>query len=530
MKIHRSPNQMKVTVAKGVVKKYGRQKVINIQKGAKSVLYSSLDGVEGGETVKESIETIDTLKKPINMAARGSKVVIKDARKVSQAIKRKKMKDAATKKQAREIAKKATQTTTKKIAKETSKELVKDGIKVGTTVGASAVGSTVGPIGTIIGWGVGEVVGEAMEYQSVSNSRKKRMIKLAKANMVADGKQSKDGALDAIKDNFILTIKYHIRLSVKTFALKLVSTGGMAIIPVIMIILMILGGMILVPILMGNDARLSSGNYSVVYYNQADEPWGSHPYGSSGTIRSSGCGPTSMAICISTLTGEEVTPIDVADWAVDNGYRSVGHGSTRTLIPAAAEHWGLECEDLGNDKQKFITALSEGKLVVALMGPGHFTRGGHFIVFTGIDANGQLTVADCGSRDRTSKTWDIDLVLAEAKSPEYGGPLWSIYTTEGFGINYTLTGYCPCKKCCGKWSNPSNPTTSSGTRATAGRTIAADTDIYPYGTEIVINGHTYTVEDTGSAINGYHFDIYFNTHDEARAFGKQTTYNVRVVK
>ena len=95
------------------------------------------------------------------------------------------------------------------------------------------------------------------------------------------------------------------------------------------------------------------------------------------------------------------------------------------------------------------------------------------------------------------------------------------------GITYTLTGYCPCSKCCGKWSNPSNPTTSSGTRATAGRTIAADTGIYPYGTQISINGHVFTVEDTGSAINGYHFDIYFNTHEEAVQFAKRYSTNVQ---
>ena len=86
---------------------------------------------------------------------------------------------------------------------------------------------------------------------------------------------------------------------------------------------------------------------------------------------------------------------------------------------------------------------------------------------------------------------------------------------------FTLTGYCPCSICCGKWSNPDNPITASGSTATAGRTIAADTSRYPFGTKLMINGQIYTVEDVGGAIKGNHVDIYFNSHDEARAFGKQ---------
>ena len=86
---------------------------------------------------------------------------------------------------------------------------------------------------------------------------------------------------------------------------------------------------------------------------------------------------------------------------------------------------------------------------------------------------------------------------------------------------FTLTGYCPCASCCGKWSNPSNPITASGTTPVAGRTVAADTSIYPFGTKLMINGQIYTVEDVGGAIKGNHIDIYFNTHDEARAFAKQ---------
>ncbi len=96
--------------------------------------------------------------------------------------------------------------------------------------------------------------------------------------------------------------------------------------------------------------------------------------------------------------------------------------------------------------------------------------------------------------------------------------------------DFTLTAYCPCTICCGQWSNPSNPTTASGTTATAGRTIAADTSRFPFGTQLVINGQVYTVEDVGGAIKGNKIDIYFNTHQEAINFGRQSAQVYKVVQ
>lgn len=82
---------------------------------------------------------------------------------------------------------------------------------------------------------------------------------------------------------------------------------------------------------------------------------------------------------------------------------------------------------------------------------------------------------------------------------------------------FTITAYCGCKKCSG-----GNKTTATGTVPTEGRTIAADTSILPYGTQVVIDGIVYTVEDCGSGVRGNHIDIFFATHKKAVAFGKKT--------
>lgn len=82
---------------------------------------------------------------------------------------------------------------------------------------------------------------------------------------------------------------------------------------------------------------------------------------------------------------------------------------------------------------------------------------------------------------------------------------------------FKLTAYCACSKCCGK----SDGITASGTKAKQGRTIAVDPKQIPYGTKVVINGHTYTAEDCGGGIGKNRIDVFFNSHKEALKFGVQ---------
>ena len=79
---------------------------------------------------------------------------------------------------------------------------------------------------------------------------------------------------------------------------------------------------------------------------------------------------------------------------------------------------------------------------------------------------------------------------------------------------FTLTAYCNCAQCCGTAGN----LTASGTVPTAGRTVAMAG--VPFGTQLLINGNVYTVEDLGTPYG--HVDIYCNSHSEALAFGLQS--------
>ena len=98
------------------------------------------------------------------------------------------------------------------------------------------------------------------------------------------------------------------------------------------------------------------------------------------------------------------------------------------------------------------------------------------------------------------------------------------YKLQSLGV-YKLTAYCSCAKCCGK----TDGITASGTHVTAGRTIAAP-KTFAFGTKIMINGHVYTVEDRGGAIQGNRIDIYFDTHEEALKFGVKNMEIFKVIE
>lgn len=84
--------------------------------------------------------------------------------------------------------------------------------------------------------------------------------------------------------------------------------------------------------------------------------------------------------------------------------------------------------------------------------------------------------------------------------------------------DWTITAYCSCVECCGSWGNA----TASGATPYSGHTVACNT--LPMGTQVMIDDVIYTVEDTGWTPYGDAWiDIYFDTHEEALAYGMHTT-------
>lgn len=80
--------------------------------------------------------------------------------------------------------------------------------------------------------------------------------------------------------------------------------------------------------------------------------------------------------------------------------------------------------------------------------------------------------------------------------------------------NFTLTAYCSCPLCCGKWSGGM---AAGGVYPVQGRTVAMAG--VEFGTKLVIGDQVYTVEDRGTPYG--HVDIYLVNHSDAVLFGRQ---------
>ena len=136
--------------------------------------------------------------------------------------------------------------------------------------------------------------------------------------------------------------------------------------------------------------NISLGNYTgLTYYNQTDSRWRHHQYSSVGdssqTIGTSGCGPTSAAMVVTAIKGT-ITPDQMGNLFVQYGYRSANSGTYWSAFRWTADVFDIgyqECSSLDTA----VELVRNDNYVIASVGNGLFTTGGHFIVIVGIDGD-----------------------------------------------------------------------------------------------------------------------------------------------
>lgn len=180
---------------------------------------------------------------------------------------------------------------------------------------------------------------------------------------------------------------------------------------------------------------LTGGSWEIRYYNQRAPEWAELPYGRD-HIGGYGCGPTAMAMAVSTMTGQVVDPAQMAQWCVEKRHWASRQGSYLTIVQGVAEDYGLPCESVDVDTLEpdtLIQRLASGDLAVALMTKGHFSKSGHFILLRGVTLDGKVLVADPASEERSLVAWDLELILDElSPSRHNGAPLW-LLSAPGYG-------------------------------------------------------------------------------------------------
>lgn len=143
----------------------------------------------------------------------------------------------------------------------------------------------------------------------------------------------------------------------------------------------------------GDKARswnVELGDYKgLTYYSQIDSRWKNKMYSSvndrSQTVGTSGCGPTSAAMIVTACKGT-ITPDKMSDLFVQYGYRSNNQGTYWSAFRAVADEFNIGYTETA-DIQRAIQLLQSNHYVVASVGNGLFTTGGHFIVLTKLEGN-----------------------------------------------------------------------------------------------------------------------------------------------
>jgi hypothetical protein len=133
------------------------------------------------------------------------------------------------------------------------------------------------------------------------------------------------------------------------------------------------------------------------------------------SVATSGCGAVCVAMAAAGLGDSLETPSTLFQWAYDSGLY-FGDGLGHEAMSAIAAHAGLTGRWLENKAEPIMAALSLGHPVVAHMGPGTFTKNGHYILLTGVDEEGLIRVNDPYSPERSRETYPLDLIIGEVKT------------------------------------------------------------------------------------------------------------------
>lgn len=270
-------------------------------------------------------------------------------------------------------------------------------------------------------------------------------------------------------------------------------------------------------------------------FRQTDPRWANIAYGE-GDIATSGCGPTSFAMIVSGLGGNLgswdknkdgiLDPGEAAAYSKAEGYNSTtGEGTSWALFDQqSASRFGLNSsnEIYPASYEYVYNELKNGYPVVASMHKGHFTGGGHFIVLTGVDTDGQVLINDPNPATGINK-YPMKDISDEANA------FWVFSNPNMKFDNYELTVYGGHKDAMEGLSGiTADGTNVNGYVDFSPRIIAVDPSVIPLKSKVYIkfpesirhektadgkdfdmNG-LYTARDTGGAFHGgvKHIDLF----------------------
>ena len=175
------------------------------------------------------------------------------------------------------------------------------------------------------------------------------------------------------------------------------------------------------------------GPNPMVYYSQlrsGDDPavtgyYGNETYGP-GPLSACGCGPTSFAMIVTTLTGVTTTPDEVADWAVANGMQQDSDGVCggsrwwwKDIASTSEARWGVRAREISIDQAP--AELRKGNLIMTSVGPDSVLLSpggdGHLLVMRAVTDDGKFLFADPSDSNTKRNAYPIISELGSSRTP-----------------------------------------------------------------------------------------------------------------
>ncbi len=130
-------------------------------------------------------------------------------------------------------------------------------------------------------------------------------------------------------------------------------------------------------------------------------------YGGTATVKRYGCGPTSVSMIVTYLTGNiNQNPQIIFEDLVSKNYFH-GNGFGKAALTKAAAQYGVFCEWRKLDENGLKQTLQSGQPIIAFVGKNAFgIYTGHYIVLKGVTSDGKIAVNDPYSEKVSKKTWD----------------------------------------------------------------------------------------------------------------------------
>lgn len=148
---------------------------------------------------------------------------------------------------------------------------------------------------------------------------------------------------------------------------------------------------------------------------QTDPLWANKPYAGS-NIRVAGCGPTSLSMVYTYLTGKtDLDPVAMASFAEEHNFAPTGATEWRFMTDGAAAI-GLRSTPVAPSRTNIASALDAGMPIICCLTPGDFTTVGHFLVIKGMDSRGMVEIHDPNSPYNNAKRWPISQILPQIEA------------------------------------------------------------------------------------------------------------------